>query len=167
MIDVELLKKVPLFTGLTDEQLRTLQPYMKKSVFAQDECIVREHTTGDLIYMLAEGTAVVTKDLVMGFDDDRASTEKVLTTLNSQNLPTFGENGILGHAPRTANVIAQTPCTLYTLSKADFESFAGQDYQAGYLVMLNIARIISMRLSATDTNVVKLATALYIAAQNH
>ena len=167
MIDVELLKKVPLFHGLNEAQLRILQPHLKESSFAMGECIVREHTTGDLMYMLVNGTAVVTKDLVMGFDDDRASTEKVLSTLISDNLPTFGENGILGHAPRTANVIAQTPCTLYTLSKTDFESFAAQDYHAGYLVMLNIARVISMRLSATDTNVVKLATALYIAAQNH
>lgn len=167
MIDVQILRKVPLFNGLDDTQLHNLQPYLKESDFAKDEYIVREQTTGDLMYMLVQGIAVVTKDLVMGFDDDRASTEKVLSTLNSDNLPTFGENGILGHAPRTANVIAQTPCVLYTLCKTDFEEFAAQDYHAGYMVMLNIARVISMRLSATDTNVVKLATALYIAAQNH
>lgn len=167
MINVDLLKKVPLFADLDQGQLQRLQPYLKECNFSQGECIVREHTTGDLMYMLVQGIAVVTKDLVMGFDDDRASTEKVLSTLNSDFLPTFGENGILGHAPRTANVIAQTDCTLYTLSKSDFELYASQDYQAGYLVMLNIARVVSQRLSATDTNVVKLATALYIAAQNH
>ncbi|HNZ07363.1 MAG: cyclic nucleotide-binding domain-containing protein [Candidatus Cloacimonetes bacterium] len=165
MLDIAILNKIPLFKDLRDDQLSRLQPFLKKVEYPKGSYILRENTTGDNIFLLVEGVAVVTKDLVMGFDEDRASTEKVLHTMRSEHLPTFGENGILGHAPRTANIIAQTDCVLYTLSKEDFDSYAAEDYQAGYYLVLNIARVISQRLSNTDINLVKLATALYIAVR--
>lgn len=165
MIDVTILKQIPLFSGLDETQLHTLRQFLKREEFVKGSYILREQTTGDLMYLLVEGEAVVTKDLVMGFDEDQASTEKVLHTLRCENLPTFGENGILGHAPRNANVIAQSNCVVYTLCKTDFDVFAESDYKGAFYLMLNIARVISMRLNMTDVNVVKLATALYIAAQ--
>jgi CRP-like cAMP-binding protein len=64
-----------------------------------------------------------------------------------------------------ANIIALSDCELYTLSKADFDNFAEYNYQAGYIVMKNIARKLSESLKDTDNNLVKLATALYIAVQ--
>lgn len=165
MIDVTILKRIPLFAGLEVYQLETLRGYLRREEYQKGNYILREQTTGDLMYLLVDGEAVVTKDLVMGFEQDQASTEKVLHTLKSDKLPTFGENGILGHAPRNANVIAQSDCVVYTLSKTDFDDFAVSDYKGAYFLMLNIARVISMRLNLTDVNVVKLATALYIAAQ--
>jgi len=165
MLDIAILKKIPLFKELTDSQLKRLQPYLKICEYSKGSYILRENTTGDNIFLLVNGTAVVTKDLVMGFEQDRASTEKVLHTMRSEQLPTFGENGILGHAPRTANIIAQTDCVLYTLSKEDFDAYAAQDYHAGFHLVMNIARVISQRLSTTDVNLVKLATALYIAVR--
>lgn len=165
MLELDVLKRISLFNGLNEAQLRSLQPYLKRAMFAKPSYILRENTVGDQIFILVEGTVIVTKDLVKGFEEDQASTEKVLVTLKGEVLPTFGENGILGHAPRTANVIAQTDCVLYTLSKTDFEHYASSNIQAAYIVMLNTARVLSQRLSTTDENLVKLATALYIAVQ--
>ena len=50
--------------------------------------------------------------------------------------------------------------------KADFDSFANYDSKAAYIVMKNIARKLSQSLKSTDDNLVKLATALYIAVQH-
>lgn len=165
MLDIATLKRIPLFADLNDEQLLHLQPYLKECRIAKGSYILREGTEGDQIYMLCKGSVHVTKDLVKGFDQDQVSTEKVLVTLQGESLPTFGENGILGHAPRNANVIAQTDCVLYTLCKTDFDSFATGNIAAAYSIMINIARVLSMRLNSTDENLVKLATALYIAVQ--
>lgn len=165
MIELSILSKVPLFTGLATEQLAFLQPLFRQLKVSQGTYILKEGTFGDKIYLLEDGCVQVTKDLVKGFDVDQASTEKVLATLCGDILPTFGENGVLGHAARTANIIAQRDCLLYTLCKADFESFASQNYQAAYIVMTNIARKLSENLKSTDANLVKLATALYIAVQ--
>ncbi len=166
MIDLETLRKVPLLKELTTEHLTLLQPLFKKLNVDKGTYILKENTSGDQFYLLTEGTVQVTKDLVKGFEEDQDLTEKVLATINGKDLPSFGENGVLGHGARTANIIALTDCTLWTLSKADFESFAQENYQAAYLVMTSIAIKISLNLKSTDENLVKLATALYIAVQH-
>jgi CRP-like cAMP-binding protein len=165
MPEISTLQNVPLFAGLSTSQLEKLKPLLKPVKYKQGSYIIKENTFGDQMYLLAEGCVHVTKDLVKGFDEDHASTEKVLATLCANVLPTFGENGVLGHASRTANIIAQKDSLLYTLSKADFENYAAADYQAAYIIMTNIAKKLSENLFATDANLVKMATALYIAVQ--
>jgi len=165
MIGLDVLCRVPLFKGLSDEQLSELLPLLKPLQVAKGEYVIREGSFGDQIFLLFEGCVQVTKDLVKGFDEDQSSTEKVLASLCGDYLPTFGENGVLGHAARTANIIATKECLLYTLSKTDFESFATADNTAGFVIMTNIAKKLSESLSTTDANLVKLATALYIAVR--
>ncbi|PKN72024.1 MAG: cyclic nucleotide-binding domain-containing protein [Candidatus Cloacimonetes bacterium HGW-Cloacimonetes-3] len=165
MIDISILQKVPLFNGLSQSQLETLQPLFQPLRVNKGQYVLRENTFGDQIFLLVEGCVIVTKDLVKGFHEDQASTEKVLATLCGDMLPTFGENGVLGHAARTANIIAKKDCLLFTLSKAEFDSYAVENHYAAYVVMSNIAKKLSENLQATDANLVKLATALYIAVQ--
>ena len=165
MLKLETLSKVPLFKGLDPEHLGFLQPLFRPLKVTKGHYILRENTCGDQFFLLVEGCVQVTKDLVKGFDQDQASTEKVLATLSGESLPTFGENGVLGHGARIANIIAQSDSLLYTLSKADFDRFASHNYQGAYIVMTNIAKKISETLKSTDDNLVKLATALYIAVQ--
>ncbi len=165
MLEISTLQNVPLFAGLSILQLEKLQPLLKPVRAKHGSYIIKENTIGDQMYLLADGCVQVTKDLVKGFDEDQASTEKVLATLCASLLPTFGENGVLGHASRTANIIAQKDCLLFTLSKADLEKYAAGDYQAAFVIMTNIAKKLSENLNATDANLVKMATALYIAVQ--
>lgn len=165
MLDLKNLKRIRLFKELNDQELKDLLPCLRPESFSKGEYILREESFGDQIFILAQGKVRVTKDLVKGFNEDIASTEKVLATLGAEYLPTFGENGILGHAARNANVIAVEDCLLYTLSKSDFDDFAREHYPAGYHIMQNIAQILSERLNSSDESLVKLATALYIAVR--
>ena len=164
MIDIKTLKKVRIFTGLDDVQLRLLPPILKLCQFKKGEYILRDDTSGDTFFLLVEGKVRVTKELVKGIGES-SNGEKVLASLDAELLPTFGENGILGHAPRTANVIAFSDCDLYSLSKADFDTIAEVDCSVAYHITMNIAQVLSDRLKSTDDNLVKLATALYIAVQ--
>ena len=165
MIELETLAKVPLFIGLDSEALIYLQPCCKQLLVPKGTVIIKENTEGDKIFILVQGKVQVTKDLVKGFDEDQLLTEKVLATLSAESLPTFGENGLLEHGTRMANIIALADSELYTLARADFDSFAANNYRAGYIVMRNIAQKLSQSLKATDDNLVKLATALFIAVQ--
>ncbi|HPF08291.1 MAG: cyclic nucleotide-binding domain-containing protein [Candidatus Cloacimonetes bacterium] len=165
MIDEKSIKRIRLFQALQEQDIRDLLPLLKPLSIPKGEYILREESYGDTISILVQGKVRVTKDLVKGFDEDLASTQKVIATLSADYLPTFGENGILGHAARNANVIAIEDCTLYTLNKEDFEAYAKNHYAAAFCIMQNIAMILSERLNSTDENLVKLATALYIAVQ--
>ncbi len=166
MIELSILQQVPLLSGLSTQHLIALQPLLKELRVSRGTYILKENTSGDQFYLLTDGCVQVTKDLVKGFDEDTETTEKVLATLCGKDLPTFGENGVLGQGERIANIIATTDSVLWTLSKQDFEGFAKQNYEAAYIFMTNIARKISLNLKSTDDNLVKLATALYIVAQH-
>ncbi len=163
-IPIQTLMKVRIFTGLNDDELVVVQSLLKACSFKKGDYVLRDESLGDELYLLIEGNVRVTKELVKGVDNSGAG-EKVIASLDGSMLPTFGENGILGHAPRTANVIAQTDCVLYSLNKHDFESLAKGNVHAAYLITMNIAQVLSDRLHTTDDNLVKLATALYIAVQ--
>lgn len=164
MIDAKVLSQIKLFQDVPADKLALIEPLLMRCNYSKGDYIIREDTFGDEMYLLCEGTVIVSKELVKGVADMQ-SKEKVLATLKADYYPTFGENGLLGHGARTANVIAQTDCVLCVLSKADFYSFASQNLEAAYTIMLNIARILSARLHDTDNNLVKLATAFYIAVQ--
>ena len=164
MIDTEILKRVRIFTGLDPAQLSLLLPILKLCQYKKGDYILRDDSHGDTFFLLVDGKVRVTKELVKGIGES-SSSEKVLATLDAELLPVFGENGILGHAPRTANVIAFTDCSLYSLSKADFDTIALTDSKVAYHITMNIAQVLSDRLKSTDDNLVKLATALYIAVQ--
>ena len=158
------LEKVRIFAGLDEKQLELICEILKPCVFKKGDYILRDDTVGDTFYLLIEGNVRVTKELVKGIDNAGVGA-KVIASLSADMLPTFGENGILGHAPRTANVIAQTDCTLYALAKHDFDQLAHRDVKVAYIITMNIAQVLSDRLHTTDDNLVKLATALYIAVQ--
>ncbi len=164
MIELDLLPKIRLFQGLDKEQLKAIRSLLKKDFVPKGQYLVKENTYGETLYILCEGKVKVTKELIKGIDNAGVK-EKVLATLSSDLLPTFGESGLLVHVVRTANVIAHTDCTVCTLSKEDFNDFAEKNYAAGYLIMKNIACILSERLYETDDNLVKLATAFYISVQ--
>jgi len=164
MLDISILAGIPLFKGLNQEQLKIVQPYLKRQPIAKGQYIIQEDTVGDLLYILCDGTVKITKHLIKGMDDAEAR-EKVLATLTSDLLPTFGENGVLGNSVRTANVIAHTDCTMFTLSQSDYEQLTQKDIHVAFVIMQNIACKLSTLLYNTDINVVKLATALFIAVQ--
>ncbi len=164
MITIDVLKKIRLFHDVDSEMLKLIQPMLKEKKFVKGEHIIQEDTFGDEMYLLCNGSVIVTKELVKGIEGV-VSREKVLATLKADYYPTFGENGLLGHGARTANVIAQTDCVICIWTKNDFTAFAEENRDVAYQIMLNIARILSERLHETDNNLVKLATAFYIAVQ--
>lgn len=165
LLEIAILRKVRIFEGLADDQLILIQKLLKRQDFKKGDYILKDESFGDTLHILVDGKVRVTKELVKGLDIG-SSEEKVLATLDASILPTFGENGILGHAPRTANVIAFTDCCIYNITKQDFESLASTDVRAAFTITFNIAKVLSDRLHSTDDNLVKLATALFIAVQS-
>jgi CRP/FNR family transcriptional regulator, cyclic AMP receptor protein len=153
------LSQVQVFEGLNEKQLNLVSGFLKEISFAEREFIVRENTDGDAMYILIEGTARVTKKLIMDFQG-LESENKNLATYQAEDLPSFGENGLVGNGKRNANVQAITKCKLLQFTKQDFDEIAKLDIQTAFLILKNIALIITGRLDRTDKNVVKLATAL-------
>lgn len=101
-----------------------------------DDRIVRQGERDDTLYVIMDGMAEV-------FLDDGPDQP---INLMSQG-DTFGEVGLLGRLPRTANVIARSPCELLVLSADFFRRFLRREPAIAAKVSLNLAQSLALRLA--------------------
>ena len=101
--------------------------------------ISNEETTSDL-YFLLEGHLKVEISSIGGWD-------KVLLVGPGT---VVGEQSFLDGEPRTANVIAETPCTIASVSQELFETFANTHPSIAFRIIRQLTRILSRRLRRLD-----------------
>lgn len=162
MVDgqVEFLKKVPAFEGLDEKGLEKLFRLFTRVDYKKGATILEEGEEGDTVYIIEKGEVEISMAITLALpgrsSEDR---EKVLVRLGPGSM--FGEMAFLFEKDkRTATVSALTDTTLLCLRSKDFEKFAIENYKDAYLIIRNIARIISNRLRKTNQDVNKLTTVL-------
>ena len=158
------LGSIPLFAGLTAEQLVSVGAVLRPARAAVGEAILTEGDPGTSMFVLVAGTVETTKHLgILGLDG-ATPRQKVLVRLAAPQF--FGEIGLLEEAPRSASVRAATPCELLELRREDFDRLVGADVRLGYTLVRNIAASLIVRLRDTDRDILKLTAALSIALGN-
>lgn len=161
--DIAVLKDIPLFKNLTPEKIQIIVDILRTVTFSANETIMREGEIGDTMYIILEGTVEVAKSLVIDdTDNEESAKNKVFTRLDGKQRAVFGEIALLEELKRTASVKAVTDCVMYEMKKDDFLKVAEEDYELGFRILLNLARIVSARLRRADEDTVKLTTALSI-----
>ena len=162
--DVSLLSGIALFKGLSGEKIRKILNIMRKVTFSENEIIMKEGDSGDTMYIILEGSVEVVKSLVIGdMEEEDLGRNKVFTRLDSKHHhAVFGEIALLEELKRTATIKAVTNCVLYEIKKDDFLKLVDDDYELGYRILLNLARVVSARLRKADEETIKLTTALSI-----
>ncbi|MFH2134374.1 MAG: cation:proton antiporter [Pseudomonadota bacterium] len=108
----ELLRKVPFFHNLTRAEFEEIMPSLKQRSVESDDDIVTQGEPGDSLYLIARGVVRVLRT-------EEDGEEHALSTLLAGDF--FGEQALLHDEPRNATCRAITPCTLYQLSRKDFE----------------------------------------------
>jgi CRP-like cAMP-binding protein len=105
--------------------------------------IVREGEPGDALYVLASGLAEVTLD---------EAPDRPVAVLGTGD--TFGEVSFLTMKPRTANVVAKTPCEVIVLSGEFLNRFVAKEPVIASKILLNISRVLASRLAVTTRQAV-------------
>jgi len=108
---IEILKKVPLFGGLANEQLAELSSVFRWKSYPSGSLIINEGVSGDTLFVLNKGAAKVTRES----EDGR---EVILAFLRAGDI--FGELSILDGRERSANVVAMEDTEVYTLQRQEF-----------------------------------------------
>jgi len=161
-MDLQFLKKVPLFKNLTKEELKILENYLKQRRFKQGDCIIKENEVSQNLFILHEGKVKITKKMTM--IDREEEKDKTFIVLDSKNYSFFGEIGFLGKVQkRTATAIAKTDCEFYTIDRNDFLKICEKNPAIGYKVLMEIACNLSIYLEKADSDILKLTTALIFA----
>lgn len=113
---LEVLHKVKLLEGLSDEYLAKIASATASKSFIKGDVIIKKGDIGTEFFMLKDGTVTV-KDIEAGGDKFADQIYKAGDY--------FGERALLTEEPRAANVIANDDCTTLILSRADFLNVVG------------------------------------------
>lgn len=144
-MDVEFLRKVALFEGLTSAQLRKLLAALKRVDFAGSSHIFREGEPGTSMFLIAEGKVRISK-MVPGIG------EEALAILERGQY--FGEMSLIEDGPRSADAIAHTTtCELYELSRDKLEQVMFTDKELASVLLWTFVRTLSARLRETNDKI--------------
>lgn len=141
MEEWEKIKRITLFSSLSEKECKRLLPLLKVVTYRKGEVICREGEEGDTLYLIDEGKVRISQRVPGGG-------EETLTILNAGDV--FGELALIDDAPRSADAIAHEDVRLYELKREDFEDLLFLDKELAYVVLLGMVRILAQRLRETN-----------------
>lgn len=103
----EQLRKIPLFDGVSDADLRRIGESARERRFDPGSAIVSAGEPGHGFYLILDGRLEVNKD------------GRTIRTLGPGDY--FGELALIRETPRSATVVAKDPTTCLALTRWDFK----------------------------------------------
>ncbi|HJP33413.1 MAG: Crp/Fnr family transcriptional regulator [Candidatus Latescibacteria bacterium] len=143
-MDISLLRRVPLFEVLKDDDLEAIARVTITRSFDKDQVIILAEEEGDALFIIASGqvkVSIVTED----------GREVILSLLGEGAV--FGELSLLDGKPRSANVVATEDTELYMVRRTDFLQLVYKVPQIAVGLLAELAA----RLRKTDRKIEGLA----------
>jgi cAMP-dependent protein kinase regulator len=107
-----LLRRISLFTALSDQEIDSLAAALREEQYAQGEFVIRQGDAGDKFYIIRHGVASVWQKTPDG-------TDKIVDKLGVGQY--FGEVALISNAPRNASIRAETPLSVLSLKRNTFD----------------------------------------------
>ena len=104
----EILKNIPFFAGLSDEDLQAIIGMIQMEYFAAEHVIFEKGDAGDIMYIIKRGQVQVLRD------------NTILAVLHDGQF--FGEMALVSDEPRNATIKTVTDVEVLTLKKDDFKN---------------------------------------------
>ena len=123
---VEVLRNVPLFSELDDDDLARLANQMKERRFSEGNPMTSEGAGGAGFFVITAGNATVS---VGG---------EVRATLGPGDY--FGEIALIDEGTRTATITAATDVTAYGLTSWEFKPFVEDHPQVAWALLKTLAQ---------------------------
>jgi CRP/FNR family cyclic AMP-dependent transcriptional regulator len=139
-----LLRNVPLFSVLPENQLGLLTSMVTRKSFARGTSIITAGGPTDSLYIVISGRLKV----MMSDDEGR---EVILAILGANEF--FGEMSLVDDSPRSASVVAIEACELLSLAKRDFNKCLEDNFEMAMTVMRGLVK----RLREADQKIGSLA----------
>jgi CRP/FNR family cyclic AMP-dependent transcriptional regulator len=124
----ELIKQVPLFSGLDKRELQGLSSSMKERIFDEGDTIAVEGQSGVGFFIIDEGEAAIS---VQGEE---------LKTLKHGDY--FGEVALIDDGARTATITAKTPLKCYGITSWEFKPLVEQNADLAWKMLQTMAKML-------------------------
>ncbi len=136
---LDILKKLPLFDDLSEQELKNIASRMTEKTCADGEVICRRGDPGGNLYLIKQGTAEVTLPLYR-----YEKKQPVISNLSEGMF--FGEISFFDGKKSSADVCARGEMKLLELKKTDYDDIIAADPERGYniqnKIILNLIRTI-------------------------
>ena len=133
---IYVLKKIPLFTSLTEADQENLASLMRRKAIRKGELLFRQGDEGTALYIIQQGRIRISVS--------RRTDTVALATLGQGEF--LGEMALLDDLPRSADAMALEDSQLYALNRKDFLSFLKNNENAVHAIIASL----SLRLRRTD-----------------
>jgi CRP-like cAMP-binding protein len=144
MLDIPVLRTIPLFSRLSNDELAALRPRLKPREVRKNAIILKDGTQGSEMMLIVNGGVRVYRVGANG-------KEITLAQLSAGDF--FGEIALLTGANRTGSVIATTRTALLEITREDFIS-----HIRGYSGLpLALAQSLAERLSLASGRIADIA----------
>lgn len=140
----DLIRRVPMFSMLTDKQADVIANAIVKRRFKRGEQIVEQGKKSNALFILLAGRARV-------LTTDRRGREVILANLQMGDC--IGEMSLIDNKPHSATVRADTQTDALVLGRDDFARCMPEFNSLAHAVMLGLVR----RLRAADQKIESLA----------
>tara|TARA_B100000212_G_C27231624_1_gene471866 strand:- start:62 stop:574 length:513 start_codon:yes stop_codon:yes gene_type:complete len=154
------LKKFEIFNSISKNDFENFVNKIEFKKIDKNITIIEENEYSDSLIFLIDGQISISRKVTLSKNPD-AHREKEILITDAESNPIFGEIGLFGKSnKRTATIKAITQCVIGTIKRDVFFDICEKNYNLGYKLLRNISIILSKRISDTNTNVMKLTTAL-------
>ncbi len=140
-VDVDVLRQLPIFEGLTAAECAQIGAITESATFQPGEAIIEQGTSSQVLWIVLDGTCEVS----MRFDGSgstRAPT--VLAELGPNS--NFGEMSFFHRAPHSASVRAKSAVKLLRIERTKFDALIPCEGNAACKVALNTIETLAERL---------------------
>lgn len=143
-MDVGFLKYIPLFSELTDDDLREILKLAMRQVYKKDNMVLIEEEIGSTMFIILDGRVKISRIS----DDGR---EVILSILSEGDF--FGEMSILDGQNRSANVVTLDDSKIMIIRREDFLKML-HDYPQ---IAINLLKELAGRLRRSDAQIKSLS----------
>ena len=146
-MDMELLKKIPLFENLNTEQLALIASLGKLAEYGKGKTIFKEGDRGHALFIIAEGRVRISKNIP-------GVGEEALIILEEGDY--FGEMALVDDSPRSADALAHTTSKLFEINKEELEQMLFVNHELACEILWSFVRTLAGRLRQTNEKIKKL-----------
>lgn len=131
---VDMLATVPLFSGCSKKELRTIATLADEVDLRRGKVLMRQGAPGREFFVLLEGTVEIVRD------------GKRIDTLRDGDF--FGELALISNIPRTATVTATSPIRALVVFGRDFRRLLEEDAA----IAMKVLGAMAERMPPADTH---------------